>query len=134
MRVAVAQECGLTYDNDVRLSGLVTSQLIPDPKGREEFISGYEQDGYFAPIWRAVNTGQPSAPNDPHDRYYEAGGLLYRYHPIYGAQLCVPEGPALNRVLGAAHDKCDGEGEGLFGSQGIQEGRVSEGPEAGRGG
>jgi hypothetical protein len=34
MRVAVTQECGLTYNSDVRLSGLVTSQLMPDPKGR----------------------------------------------------------------------------------------------------
>jgi hypothetical protein len=36
---------------------------------------------------QAVKAGQPSAPTDPHDRYYKAGGLLYRYHPIYGAQL-----------------------------------------------
>lgn len=48
--------------------------------------------------------GKPSTPTDPHDRYYEAGGILFRYHPIHGAQLCVPEGEALNRVLGAAHD------------------------------
>lgn len=41
MRVAVAQGCGLTYDSDVQLSGLVTSQLIPDPKWRE--AGGYDR-------------------------------------------------------------------------------------------
>jgi hypothetical protein len=43
--------------------------------------------------------------------------------------------PAGRWILQAIATKCDGEGEGLFGSQGIQEGRVSERPEAaGRGG
>lgn len=87
--------------------GAPGTRLIPEKGWIDSFTDGYPRDRYFAPIWEAVLEGKPSTPTDPHDRYYEAGGILFRYHPIHGAQLCVPEGEALNRVLGAAHDDND---------------------------
>lgn len=104
VRTQVAADCGIPTRDKVHLDTRAGTRLIPDADWVKVFTEGYAADTYFAPIWKAVQDNQPSTSLDAHDRFYEAGGLLFRYHPIYKAQLCVPEGQALNNVLGAAHD------------------------------
>ena len=48
MRAAVEEQCGLPSSSGVQLNGLGASQLIPDPAWREDFVSGYDNDGFFA--------------------------------------------------------------------------------------
>jgi len=71
---------------------------VPAKEMVELVKEGYKTDAYFADIIKRV------AAREPHLTYFMQGGLLFKDTLRDGAQLCVPEGPALNKILFAAHD------------------------------
>jgi hypothetical protein len=60
--------------------------------------AGYEGDPVFGPIVSELRGG------GQRESFYLNGGLLFRSSVLYGPQLCVPVGEALNKLLRAAHD------------------------------